>query len=410
MKKILIVLIFALAISASVFVCDKAFAEAVKPWNVVFTVKYGDDAYSYDLSREISETDEAENRGFYLGARAKRAYRDRLLALGLPEQAVYNYILPDFDGILRHFDYVNCDREDASVRFDKNGFSYRNGRDGAAINISELFDAALESRGNRITINLPVVTDKAVTTEDLKRNTVCRGSFGTSFGSSGPNRSHNIALAASALNGVTVGVGETFSFNKTVGARTEANGYKTGKIILDGHYTDGVGGGVCQVSTTLYNALLLAGFVPDAVQHSLVSSYVKAGFDAMVSYGSADLTFTNDTDHPIYIASSVVNKRISFTVYGEPNPYKIVRESVETRDKFATSYIVDPDKYPELLYTDQTKVVVGGSDGVKTKSYLKYYLDGKLVATKLIRTNSYKRVDAVVARGYIERETAAAQP
>ena len=154
MKKILIVLIFALAISASVFVCDKAFAEAVKPWNVVFTVKYGDDAYSYDLSREISGTDEAEERGFYLGARAKRAYRDRLLALGLPEQAVYNYILPDFDGILRHFDYVNCDREDASVRFDKNGFSYRNGRDGAAINISELFDAALESRGNRITINL----------------------------------------------------------------------------------------------------------------------------------------------------------------------------------------------------------------------------------------------------------------
>ena len=109
----------------------------------------------------------------------------------------------------------------------------------------------------------------------------------------------------------------------------------------------------------------------------------------------------------MYISATTVGKTVRFDVYGEPNPYKIVRESTEQREKFATEYVVDRQKYPELIYTDQTKVVVSGSDGVKTKSYLKYYLDGKLVQTKLIRTDSYKRVDAVIARGYLARESEA---
>ena len=238
----------------------------------------------------------------------------------------------------------------------------------------------------------------------MKKNTVKRASFTTTYYNSGANRCFNISKAASALNGVTVGVGETFSFNNTVGARTEARGYKTSKVILDGNYTEGVGGGVCQVSTTLYNALLLAGFIPKASQHSLISSYVKAGFDAMVSYGVADLTFVNSTDHPIYIAAVTKNKTITFTVYGEPCQFRIERESVEEREKFHTVEIVDKVKYPDLIYTDQTKVVTSGSDGVKTQSYLKYYVGDKLVETKLIRKNTYKRVDQVIARGELERE------
>ena len=160
---------------------------------------------------------------------------------------------------------------------------------------------------------------------------------------------------------------------------------------------------MCQVSTTLYNALLLAGFIPKASQHTLVSGYVMAGFDAMVAYGSTDLTFVNNTEHNVYIQGKTQGKTVTFTIYGEPSEYEIKRENVEERTPFETVEIVDKSKYPELVYADQTKVITNGSDGVKTKSYLKYYKNGRLVKTKLIRTNSYKKVDKVIARGTFER-------
>lgn len=403
MKK-LVILTLTLALSVSVFVCRQAFAESVAPWNVRFDVEYGGDTFRYDLSENVCGLEsQAEQRLFWHGVKQKRKLYRELVQMGLPTDAIYDYILPGFGKVADHFAYVCRNKIDAVVQFGKNGFTYRKSQDGVEINVKKLFETALSSCGKTLRISLPITTYKACTAEELKQYTLCRGTFSTSYASGSANRCHNVERAAAAVNGVTVGVGETFSFNATVGERTEANGYKTSKVIMDGNYADGVGGGVCQVSTTLYNALLLAGFVPKAVQHSLVSSYVKPGFDAMVSYGTADLTFVNDTDHPVYIAAETRRKQLTFTVYGEANPFRIVRESVETRDKFAVNYIVDKNKYPELVYTDQTKVVVGGSDGVKTKSYLNYYLGDKLVDRKLIRTNSYKRVDAVIARGYTER-------
>ena len=405
MKKFTITLAITLAVLAGVFVCQGvAYAETLSPWNVQFEVVYQGDVFRYDLQQQIEKVDnKSSSRGFYLGYRGKKEIYDRLLTLNLPETSVYEYLLPNFSQALAHFNYVRRDKVDATVNFDKNGFSYREGHSGVDIDAQKLFETALTSRGKLVRISLPLTVDKAVTVAQLKRNTVKRASFTTTYANSGANRCFNIAKASDALNGVTVGVGETFSFNEVVGDRTEQRGYKTSKVILDGNYTEGVGGGVCQVSTTLYNALLLAGFVPRASQHSLVSSYVKAGFDAMVSYGVADLTFVNNTDHPIYIAAQTANKSVTFTIFGEPNPYRIERESVEQRDKFATTYVVDSAKYPELVYSDQTKVITSGSDGVKTQSYLKYYVGDKLVETKLIRKNSYKRVDQVIARGALER-------
>lgn len=405
MKKKIIKLIVALALFASVFVCDEATAYAFSPWNVSFVVEYNGDSFCYDLQQNVGEfADEATDRGFYLGYNGKKQLYDALTDLNLPSLAVYEYLLPNFGEVLSHFGYVNQQKTDATVVFGKGGFCYKEGNDGVEIDAKKLFEAALNSRGKVVKIKLPLIIDKAVTVADLKKNTVKRASFTTTYYNSGANRCFNIDKATQALNGVTVGVGETFSFNNTVGARTEDRGYKTSKVIQDGNYTEGVGGGVCQVSTTLYNALLLAGFIPKASQHSLISGYVKAGFDAMVSYGVADLTFVNDTDHPIYISASTSNKTVTFTVYGQPCAFRIERESVEEREKFRTVEIVDKVKFPDLIYTDQTKVVTSGSDGVKTQSYLKYYLGDKLVETKLIRKNTYKRVDQVVAHGYLERE------
>lgn len=413
MKKTVLLTIFAitLAIFAGVFAYNQASAQtAFSPWNVIFEVEYQGDTFSYDLQQQIAQLDNiVAERGFYLGFKGKTDIYKRLFGMQLPELAVYNYLLPNFDKVLDHFSYVNRDRRDATVTFGNSGFTYAQGQDGIAIDAQKLFEKALTSRGSKIYITLPLLIDKAVTVNELKQNTVSKASFTTTYHNSGANRCFNIDKAVQALNGTTVQVGETFSFNNTVGARTEERGYKTSKVILDGAYTDGVGGGVCQVSTTLYNALLLAGFIPNATQHSLISSYVKSGFDAMVSYGVADLTFVNDTDHPIYISAYTHNKEVTFIVYGEPNKYRIERVSTEQRDKFRTVEIVDTDKYPELVYTDETKVVTAGSDGVKTQSYLKYYLGDTLVETKLIRKNSYKRVDQVIARGVRERYSDASE-
>ena len=406
MKKLCTILTIMLAVYASIFICsgDNAFAEAFCPWNVQFAVEYNGDVVSYNLSNEIKGLEaQADKRGFYLGSKGKRELFNRLMQTGADEVAVYDYLLPNFSRVLSHFDYVNRNRIDAQVTFGKQGFNYVKGQDGVKIDTHKLFERALSSKGKAFCLTLPLTVDKAITVAELKKNTVMKSTFTTTYANSSANRCFNISKAAETINGTTVGVGETFSFNAVVGDRTEARGYKLSKVIQDGNYTEGVGGGVCQVSTTLYNALLLAGFIPKAVQHSLISSYVKAGFDAMVSYGSADLTFTNDTDHPIYIAATTQGKSVTFTVYGVPNVYRIERVSVETRDKYATTYVVDGDKYPELIYTDQTKVVTSGSDGVKTESYLKYYIGDKLVDTKLIRKNSYKRVDQVIARGAEQR-------
>ena len=407
-------ILFALAvIIAGVFVTllpTFAYAEQANlPWNVDVQVEHNGDVFHYNLSKRIKGIEhEAGKRGFYLGYNGKKSLADSLIDNGLPRVAVYEYLLPNFKQILKHFSYVNRDKIDSEVSFSASGFAYSKPQNGVSVNVDKLFDSMISCRGKHVKITLPLTIDKATTADELKQYTVKKGSFTTTYYNSAESRCFNISLATKSLDGLTIKPNETFSFNDIVGARTEQNGYKNAKVIMDGAYTDGVGGGVCQVSTTLYNALLLAGFIPKASQHSLVSSYVMAGFDAMVAYGSADLTFVNNTSHNIYIQGKTQGKTVTFTIYGEANEYEIKRENVEERQPFEVKEIVDKVKYPELIYTDQTKVITNGSDGVKTKSYLKYYKDGKLVETKLIRTNNYKRVDKVVAIGYLLREDSGA--
>ena len=415
--KTLILIAFTLAFIASVFVIMQfsvmgiaaaETAQPLEPWNVIAEISYGGTTCRYNLKEEAEAfSDTAEQRALYGSAHSKLITAERLIESGLPAPAVYNYVLPNFKNLVEQFSFVNVSRVDATVSFDKAGFHYTKGVDGVAVDQKKLFEALLRSRGHKIAVRLPLSVDKAVSVADLQQYTVKKASFTTYYQTSGPNRCFNVKKAALAISGTTVGVGEEFSFNRVVGPRTVEAGYKTSKVIMDGNYTEGVGGGVCQVSTTLYNALLLSEIIPKACQHSLVSSYVMAGFDAMVSDSGSDLTFVNNTEHPLYVFASVsdANKSVTFTVYGAPNRYKVVRENEETRDKYSTVEIVDSAKYPDLVYCDQTKVITSGSDGVKSKSYLCYYdKNGNLVARKLIRQNTYKKVDKVVARGALPRE------
>ena len=191
---------------------------------------------------------------------------------------------------------------------------------------------------------------KRMTSYELK------SSFNTGFSSSTDERAHNIKLCSSKINGTVLECGEEFSFNKTVGKRTEKNGYKRAKIIVDGKFVDGVGGGVCQVSTTLYNAVILAGLtVSESYPHSLGVSYVSPSFDAMVS-SSSDLRFINDTNGPLLIKAFTKGDFLFVEIYGERSVYKYERLSE------VCEIIQEPE--PEIIYDDD---IVEG-----TVNYLSY--------------------------------------
>ena len=228
-----------------------------------------------------------------------------------------------------------------------------------------------------------------------------RATFYTTYSSSTKERKSNIQLASKCLNNTFVDVGGEFSFNKTVGERTQKRGFKMAKIIVNGEFVEGVGGGVCQVSSTLYNAILLAGLkITEFHAHSLPVNYVAPSFDAMVNSGSADLRFVNITDNPIIINSYADEDRITISIYGQKldKTYKrvsVVKESIpapENKEMFD-----EKGEYPDL-FEGQCKIVKYGKEGYKSEGYL-IVSDGKNTYTKKIRSDKYNAVAGLVVWG-----------
>lgn len=225
-------------------------------------------------------------------------------------------------------------------------------------------------------------------------------SFSTYYGNSSEERKWNVNLASKSINNYFLNSGAEFSFNSVVGERTEKRGYKQAKIIINGEFTDGIGGGVCQVSTTLYNAVLLAGLkITEYHPHSLSVNYVKPSFDAMVNSGTADLKFVNNTNFPLIINSFANGERLKIVISGKKSPYTYERtfEIVEELP-IETKKIIDDGSYPELLL-GQEKVISYGKKGLKSKGYLIKYKNGKFIEKRLIRTDSYKSLNCVILIG-----------
>lgn len=223
----------------------------------------------------------------------------------------------------------------------------------------------------------------------------CIASFSTYYGDSAPNRKHNIALAAKFIDGTVVIPEEEFSFNETVGARTEERGFRTAYIINDGEFVEGVGGGVCQVSSTLYNCALLADLYITCVHpHSLPVTYVAPSFDAMVSSAS-DLRFANTLSAPVTVKMSADGKYLKAEIYGVPSGAKIRRRSVEKGILPRNTEYVDDATMP----AGEEIVEMPGKDGLKSEGYLEYFADGVLLRSVLIRRDSYKAQLRVVRRG-----------
>lgn len=220
--------------------------------------------------------------------------------------------------------------------------------------------------------------------------------FSTYYGESSLNRKHNVALACSFIDGTVLYPEEEFSFNAVVGERKEARGFKSAFIIKDGEFVEGTGGGVCQVSSTLYNAVLLADMTVTRVSpHSLSVSYVSPSFDAMVSSGS-DFRFVNTLSAPVTIKMSADGKYVKCDVYGVAGrKIRRISETVETIPN-ETVYVDDA-----TMPSGTESVDTYGHAGLKSKGYLEYIEDGKVVRT-LIRSDTYAPQKRIILRGTAE--------
>ncbi len=173
------------------------------------------------------------------------------------------------------------------------------------------------------------------------------GSYRTNFNANVTDRSFNIRVAASALDNIFIAPGEKVSFNDVVGPRSSEAGYKTAKVIVNNEFVDGLGGGVCQVSTTLYNAVLLAGLeVVTRSNHSLPVTYVPAGRDATVSYDSLDFVFRNNTDKYLYLKTYVEGGTLGIKIFGNSAYKKDVRLETSTAQTY--DYTIKEKEDPSL--------------------------------------------------------------
>jgi vancomycin resistance protein YoaR len=341
----------------------------------------------------------------------KAALMKRIETLGFSKEEAVRYVFFGIEDTVRDIESeINAAPVDSVVSFDPDGspaFAYSEEREGFIVERTRLYDLlfARLCAGKSVTVAVPVsVLKPQYTRAYWRRNTVERASFGTGYAGSSPDRKHNVALALSYYNGLTVQPGQTVSFNGLVGERSEARGFRTAKSIMDGAYEDGVGGGVCQSSTTLYNAFLLAGLsVTRRCQHSLSSSYVSPGFDAMVSSGSADLAFRNDTGLPVYIKTSAGASGVSVKIYGAPKKYRIVRrhavKSVEQPPPDKIVYDYEGKYTDKVFYSDECLAFQTSKTGMTVEAYLDYYDGGRFVKSEKLHTDRYRSLQGIYICG-----------
>lgn len=213
------------------------------------------------------------------------------------------------------------------------------------------------------------------------------------------NRSENIRLAASKVNGKILAPGEVFSFNETVGKRTVDAGYRDAYVYKAGKVVPDLGGGICQVSSTLYNAVLYSDLeVVERRNHQFVVTYVPYGTDATVFYGQTDFRFKNSTNWPIKIESWISkDNKLYFSLKGtieEPGKKVEIKSEIKNTTDFKTKYIDDPN-----LPEGQTKVLQQGHKGYVIDTYKIIKMNDKVVSTEKISTSIYKPLDEEIARG-----------
>lgn len=302
---------------------------------------------------------------------------------------------------------VNIKEKNASIiRNDKSQFEITKETIGYYLNqnyileqIPNLIKSNYNSNSKNIILDAKIdkVTPK-ITSEILSTINYRLSSHISDFSRSSLGRKTNIKIATETINSTVIMPGDIFSFNKVVGQTTEIKGYKKAKVIKNNKIIDDLGGGICQVSTTLFNAALKCNLnIIERSHHTLPSTYVPLGLDAAISSNYLDLKFKNNLDYPIYIEGYCSESKIRFNIYSNnslnKNSYVIETEVYEIVDN-KTKYIDD-----STLSPGRERVEIVGTKGYKVRVYLITYENGKKSSKNLLYDDYYKPIDKIIKRG-----------
>ena len=304
---------------------------------------------------------------------------------------------------------VSIEGKNASISIDSGNISVIPEESGKSIDKEELHNKLIENingdPNHEVEITLELKEqDAKIKAEDLNKITGKISSYSSNYSNTGDGRVKNMEIAAGVINGTIVMPGEEFSYNALIGDTTPEKGYEKANTYVGNEIVPDYGGGICQVSTTLYRAVMSANIrSTERMNHSLTVSYSEPGLDATVANPYVDYKFVNTYDFPIYIQGYVSGGVVSFSIYGNVEAmgnktYNLVNEVHE--------------KYnPEVKYEDDPtmeegteKVVSYGMPGYKASSYLVTYENGVEVDREFIATDVYLTTNTVIKKGTKKKE------
>ena len=294
---------------------------------------------------------------------------------------------------------------DNTIKPSDNGFEYIEGTPGKSVNvvdsvyaIEDYLETEWKGTGSSIDLVINEVAQKG-DKDQLMRVKDVLGSYSTDYSDSIPSRKVNVANACSKINGTILYPGESLSVYELISPINTANGYETATAYSGTKVIESVGGGVCQVSTTLYNAAIRAEMQIDMrYPHNMTVSYVDPSSDAAISGLSKDMRFTNNTDAPIYIEGHARSGKLSFKIWGEEyrsstRKVKFVSEVI-SEDEYETTFKWDSSQPLGYINKEQS-----GHNGVKARLWKVVTEDGEEVSREIFNTSKYAKSNRIVTFG-----------
>lgn len=295
---------------------------------------------------------------------------------------------------------INIEVKNATLNIQGNKIKIEKEKTGLELDIKSSIDSFEKTLQNGNFEEELIVTkiEPEVTSADLKDIDTLLGEYSTSLAGSSFSRIENIKLAAKTTSDVLLMPGEEFSYNEHTGVRSAANGYKNAHVISGGEVVDGIGGGVCQVSSTMFNSVLYAGLdIVSRTNHSIRSTYVPLGRDATVTDGGYDFVFKNSYKNPVFIKNTCTNGRITCQIFGVKSDKKKIE--IQTAINSTIAYSVR-EQADSNLEKGEKEVLEKGRTGYRVTTYRIYYDEnGKIIKKETVGSSYYPSKNEIVAVG-----------
>ncbi|MFQ6752239.1 MAG: VanW family protein [Clostridia bacterium] len=420
MKKVIIPIVLCVIFSCTIFNIGVVYAYG----NEKILFHYGDKVFCYTLDNNIKVSTQFDQN--YIINKYKRfgntlerqALLQHMIKIGIDDNIAIEYLFPNISKTIHKMEkIINQSPTDAKLKINSNSeivFFITPEKYGTQIDNQKLYRILIKKylANESLDIEIPITKlAPKIFMNDLSKFSHLRGEYSTDISLSNEDRKHNIKNAMHTLNKIEIYPNEIFSFNNTVGRRTAENGYKEAKIIVNNEFVEGIGGGVCQVSSTLYNTALLSGMeIIEANKHSKQVHYVKYGFDAMVNFGTSDLKFRNNTNEKITIITNYSPTTIRIRLFGQDlgnTSYKLTNDVSNIVQPSEEIYVDTDLKYTDkVLFDDEYFYLKNANVGMDIVSYREKYTGDKLVQKELLRKDKYLVQNSIKIYGTKKRTTA----